>query len=86
MLRRRILNLLYITDNGSVNQIDFVDYGNSSLYTLKMARKEAEMGITATYYFRTHDDVFKPDIIREIADLGHEIGYHHILGETEGDY
>ena len=64
-----------------------VDYGNDLSYTLKMARKEAELGITATYYFRTHDDVFKPDIIREIADLGHEIGYHYdVLGEAEGDY
>jgi len=64
-----------------------VDYGNDLPYTLKMARKEAEMGITATYYFRTHDVVFKPDIIREIADLGYEIGYHYdVLGEAEGDY
>ena len=48
-----------------------------------MARKEAEMGITATYYFRTHDDVFKPDIIREIADLGHEIGYREARGDND---
>jgi len=60
-----------------------LDYGNDLPYTLKMARKEAEMGITAIYYFRTHDDVFKPDIIREIADLGHEIGY--IRREAGGD-
>ena len=60
-----------------------VDYGNDLPYTLKMARKEAEMGITATYYFRTHDDVFKPDIIREIADLGHEIGYREARGDND---
>jgi len=56
-------------------------------YTLKMARKEAELGIASTYYFRTVQDVFKPDIIKEVAGLGHEIGYHYeVLGEANGNY
>ena len=64
-----------------------VDDGADLPYTLAMARKEADLGISATYYFRVNDDVFKPEIIREIASLGHEIGYHYdVLGKADGDY
>lgn len=64
-----------------------VDDGVDLPYTLEMARKEAELDISATYYFRTHDDVFQSDIIKEVAELRHEIGYHYdVLGEAEGDY
>jgi hypothetical protein len=56
-------------------------------YAIKMARYEAELGIATTYYFRTCKSVFKIDVIKEIAKLGHEIGYHYeVLGEAEGDY
>lgn len=44
---------------------------------LKMARVEREMGIRATYYFRIVKISNKPDIIRKVVDLGHEIGYHY---------
>jgi len=44
---------------------------------LKMARMEAEMGVMGIYFFRTRPHVFKPEIIKEIADMGHEIGYHY---------
>ncbi|MCW7080715.1 MAG: hypothetical protein OCU16_06425 [Candidatus Methanospirare jalkutatii] len=64
-----------------------VDDGADLPYTLAMARKEADLGISATYYFRVNEDVFKPEIIREIASLGHEIGYHYdVLGKADGDY
>jgi hypothetical protein len=56
-------------------------------YAMKMARFEAELGSAATYYFRTCKSVFKIDRIKEIAKLGHEIGYHYeVLGEAKGDY
>lgn len=42
-----------------------------------MARTEAERDIQATYYFRIIPQTFKPSMIREIAGLGHEIGYHY---------
>ena len=55
--------------------------------SLKMAKIENSMGIKATYYFRTISRTLKPDIIREIATLGHEIGYHYeSLAETNGNY
>ncbi|MFT7613337.1 MAG: hypothetical protein ACI9J3_002310 [Parvicellaceae bacterium] len=47
---------------------------NNSLMT---ATLQANMGLTATYYFRCVDSSFDPEIIRKIAGLGHEIGYHY---------
>jgi len=47
--------------------------GNS----LKTALLENELGIRATYFFRTIPQTFKPEIIKEIAYFGHEIGYHY---------
>jgi len=44
---------------------------------LRLARLEADLYILATYYFRTVPAVFDPGIIREIAGMGHEIGYHY---------
>ena len=53
---------------------------------LKMAKIESGYGISATYYFRAIKKVFKPDIIKEIAELGHEIGYHYeVLVKAKGD-
>ncbi len=44
---------------------------------VQMARIEAERGIRATYYFRTSPLSYNEQIIRRIASLGHEIGYHY---------
>ena len=56
-------------------------------YSLKLAKIEKELGIASTYYFRVTEDVFQPDIIKSIADLGHEIGYHYeVLDKAKGDY
>ena len=53
---------------------------------LQMARLENQMGIRATYYFRAKKHVFKPDIIQEISNLGHEVGYHYeSLSDTRGN-
>lgn len=55
--------------------------------SLETAYMENELGIKATYYFRKTRNVFVPEIIKEIADLGHEIGYHYeVLSEARGDY
>ena len=53
---------------------------------LKMAELEDDFKIKSTYYFRMKEDVFKPEIIKEIASMGHEIGYHYeVLDKTKGD-
>ena len=53
---------------------------------LKMAEAEKELGVTATYYFRCVPKSDHPDVIRKIAAMGHEIGYHYEdLTLSEGD-
>jgi len=41
------------------------------------ARIENELGITGTYNFRMVRGSFDEGIIRQIASMGHEIGYHY---------
>lgn len=54
--------------------------------SLKTAKIEHELGIKATYYFRSTQSVFRPDIMKQISDMGHEIGYHYeTLSEANGD-
>lgn len=53
---------------------------------LKMAEAEKELGVYATYYFRRVPKSDHPDVIRKIAAMGHEIGYHYEdLTLSEGD-
>ncbi len=53
---------------------------------LRMAKLESDMEIKATYYFRAKSHVFKSEIIKEIALLGHEVGYHYeSLSDANGN-
>jgi len=45
--------------------------------SLATAKIEASLDIRASYYFRVVRQSNKPEIIKEIASLGHEIGYHY---------
>ena len=45
--------------------------------SLQTAQVEHELGVQASYYFRVVPQSNQPEIIRAIADLGHEIGYHY---------
>lgn len=55
-------------------------------YALRMAQLEHELGMQATYYFRSKSFVFDEKIIQQIAALGHEIGYHYeCLSDTRGE-
>lgn len=47
--------------------------GNS----LRFARIQADLGIKGSYYFRAVKESWDEDIIKEIAALGHEVGYHY---------
>lgn len=44
---------------------------------LTLGRIEAVRDVPATYYVRTRDRVFDPDVVTTLDDLGHEIGYHY---------
>jgi hypothetical protein len=53
----------------------------------RMAELEAELGIHTTYYFRVTKGAFHEEIIRQIAALGHEVGYHYEdLALANGDH
>lgn len=45
--------------------------------SLNMAKLENELGIKASYYFRTVKESYDENIIKEVVKLGHEIGYHY---------
>ncbi|MBA3898614.1 MAG: hypothetical protein H0X62_00140 [Bacteroidetes bacterium] len=50
--------------------------------SLAFARIQNEMGIVGTYYFRTVPESYNEKVIKEIASLGHEIGYHYETMDT----
>lgn len=45
--------------------------------SLATAKIENELGWKAVYYFRAVPESWDEEIIRQIASLGHEIGYHY---------
>lgn len=45
--------------------------------SLTIARIEHSLGIQASYYFRIGKESNSPKIIRQIVELGHEVGYHY---------
>lgn len=54
--------------------------------SLQFARIQEEMGIKGSYYFRAVPESWDEKVIREISELGHEIGYHYeCLTTTNGD-
>lgn len=58
-------------------------------YALRMARIEADRGIRGIYYFRGPQlpRVFNPAAMRQIEQMGHEVGYHYeTLDLCDGDY
>lgn len=55
-------------------------------YSLRVAKVEAEMGVQATYYFRSMHFTSHADTIRAIVALGHTAGYHYeCLTTCQGD-
>ena len=55
--------------------------------SLKIAQIEREFGISSTYYFRMNEEVYQIAVIKQITELGHEIGYHYeVLDKAKGDY
>ena len=59
--------------------------------SLKTARLEAERGMRGIYYFRAVPESWDEAVIRGIAGMGHEIGYHYeslatCRGEVDAAY
>jgi len=53
---------------------------------LRVAELQHKMGIRGTYYFRILNGHFHRDIIAQIADMGHEIGYHYGPEQSAPDH
>lgn len=53
------------------------DVDLKAMNSLRTAQVEHELGVQASYYFRVVPQSNQPEIIRAIAALGHEIGYHY---------
>lgn len=63
------------------------DVDRKPLNALKMAELEFQLGVKSTYYFRHKPNTFKPDILKKISMMGHEIGYHYEnLSDCNGNF
>lgn len=77
---------LLIALKGYGNVILRHDVDKKPQNSLKTARIEHELGWKAIYYFRAVPESWDEFIIKEIASLGHDIGYHYeSLATCKGD-
>jgi len=53
------------------------DVDDLKLNSLRFAKIQNELGIKGTYYFRIVPQSYDERVIKEIAEMGHEIGYHY---------
>jgi len=53
------------------------DVDRLPLNSLEFAGIKAKSGIRGTYYFRAMTESWDEEIIRKIAKMGHEVGYHY---------
>ena len=65
----------------SIKDLNFIilrhDVDKMPENALEMAIIENKLRIQSTYYFRSTKNVFMPEIMKQIYNLGHEIGYHY---------
>ena len=62
------------------------DVDRRPYHALRMAVIEQGLGLRSTYYFRVKRHTFLPDVIRQIQELGHEIGFHYeSLSDLKGN-
>lgn len=78
----------YLNDNiGERYVIMRHDVDEQANNALRMAQIEKDLGVKATYFFRMVKQSNKPEVIRQIAEMGHEIGYHYEdLSSANGDF
>lgn len=63
------------------------DIDRMPVNALAIAKIENYLDISASYYFRIVRESYNVNIIKQIADMGHEIGYHYEdLSLCNGDY
>jgi hypothetical protein len=63
------------------HDVDLLPYNS-----LRFAEIQSELGIKGSYYFRAVPESWDEIVIKKIAELGHEIGYHYeCLTTSNGD-
>ena len=63
------------------------DVEKRSNIALDFAQIEDSLNIKGTYYFKFSDKGINTEVLKQIVDLGHEIGYHYDdLAVCKGDY
>ena len=71
----------YCLDKGPLSKHKFVvfrhDVDLKAENSLAVAQIEYYLGIQASYYFRIIDHSNKPEVIKAIVAMSHEIGYHY---------
>lgn len=53
------------------------DVDDRKMNSLRFAQIQQDLGIIGTYYFRMVPQSYDPVVIKKIAEMGHEIGYHY---------
>lgn len=59
------------------HDVDLLPYNS-----LRFAQIQSSIGATGTYYFRAVPESWDESIIKEISNLGHEIGFHYETMDT----
>jgi hypothetical protein len=67
----------YLSDHPNKIIVLRHDVDKLPLNSLEFAKIQAETGIMGTYYFRAVPKSWDESIIKEIAGMGHEVGYHY---------
>ena len=79
--------LIYLNNNFEKVLILRHDVDKRPQNSLRTAQLQHKLGVKGTYYFRAVPESFDVDVIKRIAALGHEIGYHYEdLTICKGDY
>ncbi|PID94136.1 MAG: hypothetical protein CSA95_04355 [Bacteroidetes bacterium] len=85
--------LLFVLKNKGYEFITFQEYCKNTVYdkviilrhdvdllpynSLRFAQIQAEFGVKGSYYFRAVPESWDEAVIKDIAKLGHEVGYHY---------
>jgi hypothetical protein len=78
----------FIKDGSTAERLVLLrhDVDSRPKHAVKLAAIEAAHGLRATYFFRTVPGAFDADAVREIAAIGHEVGYHYeTMAQARGD-
>jgi len=77
-------NDFHLIDKTQSNRIVTLrhDVDKKKYNSLEFAKIQCKLGIKGTYYFRVVPESFDEKVIKEIASMGHEIGYHYETMDT----